>query len=236
MIQRAASANSAATAAATRPRRLSPRAELAIVALIGLAGFALRAAALGQSLLGDELFTYEIATRGSLGDVLDGVTSTELNPPLYFVLAWLAAKAGDPLIAIRVPSLIFATAAIPLVWLVGRRTVGRAPALLGTALYALAPFAVYYGSEARAYSALTFLALASTYALLRGLEVDSGRRWWVLYAAASAGVMYTHYTGLFVLVAQAAWALWFHRGRWRAIAVSCAAAAIAYVPWLPYIR
>jgi mannosyltransferase len=236
MIQRAAPAGSAATAAPTRSRRLSPRAELAVVALIVLAGFALRAALLGQSLLGDELFTYDIATRHSLGDMMHGVTSTELNPPLYFVLAWIAAKAGDPLIAIRVPSLIFATAAIPMVWLVGRRTVGRVPALLGTALYALAPFAVYYGSEARAYSTLTFLAVASTYALLRALDDGASRWWWAAYAAASAGVMYTHYTGLFVLIAQAAWALWFHRGRWRAIALSCAAAAIAYAPWLPYIR
>jgi 4-amino-4-deoxy-L-arabinose transferase-like glycosyltransferase len=235
VIQRAAPVNSAATAA-EGPWLLSRRAELSIVALIVLAGFALRAAALGQSLLGDELFTYQIATRHSLGGVLDGVTSTELNPPLYFVLAWLAAKLGDPLIAIRVPSLMFATAAMPMVWLVGRRTVGRVPALLGTALYALAPFAVYYGSEARAYSALTFLAVASTYALLRALEEGGGRRWWALYAAASAGVMYTHYTGLFVLVAQAAWALWFHRDRWRPLAVSCGAAALAYVPWLPFIR
>ena len=113
---------------------LSRAAELAILALIVVIGCALRARALGQSLFGDELFTYEIVTGRSLGDVIDGINSTELNPPLYFVLAWLAAKIGDPLIWIRVPSLVFATAAIPLVWLVGRRTVGRNAALLGAAL------------------------------------------------------------------------------------------------------
>jgi uncharacterized membrane protein len=235
MIQRAAPAESTAATAATGDRRLSPRAELAIVALIVVAGCALRAAALGQSLLGDELFTYDVATRGSIGDVFHAINQTELNPPLYFLLAWLAAKVGDPLLWIRLPSFLAATAAIPMVWLVGRRTVGRVPALLGTALYALAPFAVYYGSEARAYSLLTLLALVSTYALLRALESGS-RWWWAAFAAATAGVMYTHYTGVFVLIAQTWWALWFHRDRWRPIAISVGAAAIAYLPWLPNIR
>ena len=235
MLQRAATAGDTAAPAAAREPGLKGSTELAIVGLIVLVGFALRARALGQSLLGDELFTYEIVTAGSLGDVIDGINRTELNPPLYFVLAWLASKVGDPLIWIRVPSLVFATAAIPLVWLVGRRAVGRPAALVGTALYALAPFAVYYGSEARAYSTLTCLALASTYALLRALDSDS-RWWWAAFAAATAAVMYTHYTGIFVLIAQTAWALWFHRDRWRAIALSIGAAAIAYVPWLPFIR
>lgn len=235
MLQRAAPADSTAATAVPRERGLSRPVELAILGLIVVAGCALRARALGQSLFGDELFTYEIVTRGSLGDVIDGINETELNPPLYFVLAWLAAKAGDPLVWIRVPSLLFATAAIPLVWLVGRRTVGRHAALLAAGLYALAPFAVYYGSEARAYSALTCLALASTYALLRALDSDS-RWWWAAFAAATAGVMYTHYTGAFVLAAQTAWALWFHRDRWRTLAISIGAAALSYLPWLPFIR
>ena len=235
MIQRAAPADGTAATAAPRERRLSPRLELAILGLVVIVGFALRARALGQSLFGDELFTYDVVTRGSLGDVIDGINKTELNPPLFFVLAWLAAKVGDPLVWIRVPSLVFATASIPMVWLVGRRTVGRVPALLGAGLFALAPFAVYYGSEARAYSTLAFMALASTYALLRALDGGS-RRWWVAFAAATAAVMYTHYTGAFVLFAQTAWALWYHRDSWRPIAASIAAAAIAYLPWLPFIR
>lgn len=237
MLERADPAEGKAGTAPAAPSRsaLTPSREVALVAFVTAVGLALRAAAMGQSLLGDELFTYEIATRGSLGEMLDGVTSTELNPPLYFVFAWLAAKAGDPLIAIRVPSLVFGTAAIPMVWLVGRRLVGRVPALMGTALFAIAPFAVYYGSEARAYSLLTALALASTYALLRALEGGT-RWWWAAHAAAAAAVMYTHYTGVFVLAAQAGWALWAYRDRRRAVAISSAAAAVAYIPWLPFIR
>ena len=75
------------------------------------------------------------------------------------------------------------------------------PRCSAPAVFAIAPFAVYYGSEARAYSALTCLALASTYALLRALDGNS-RWWWAAFAAATAAVMYTHYTGVFVLLAQ----------------------------------
>ena len=81
MLQRAAPADSTAATAAPRERGPTRPVELAILGLIVVAGCALRARALGQSLFGDELFTYEIVTRGSLGDVIDGINETELNPP-----------------------------------------------------------------------------------------------------------------------------------------------------------
>lgn len=235
MNEPAASAGPAAGPARTAPRRLARPGEALLVALIFAIGLVARAPGIGESLLGDELYTYDIATSATLGGVFDEINETELNPPLYFVLAWLCAKLGDPVVAIRIPSLAFGTAAVPMVWLVGRRAVGREAALLGAALFALAPFAVYYASEARAYSTLVFLALLSTYALLRALD-DGGRGWWVAYAAVTAAVMYTHYTGVFVLTVQAAWALWAHRERWRALAIASSAAAVAYLPWVPFIR
>ena len=186
---------------------LAGSGRLRAIAGITLLGLALRIAGLGQSLYGDELHTYRALVDQGLGDALRTVHRTEDTPPLFFVLAWAAAKAGDPTLWLRMPSLVLGTAAIPLTYLIGLRTVGRTGALIGAALFALAPFAVFYAGEARAYATLVFFVALSTLALLCVVD-GGGRRWWLVLAVAAAAALMTHYTALFVVAAQAGWALW----------------------------
>ena len=88
------------------------------------------------------------------------------------------------------PSLIAGVATVPLVYVLGARTVGRTAALAGTALFALSPFAIFYASEARAYALMTLLVVLSTLSLLRALETNE-RRWWVAFTLLQAAAMYT---------------------------------------------
>ncbi len=214
------------------------RALLAVAALTALA-FVLRLAGIGQSLVDDEIFTYDIVTRFGFGDILSQVRDTSITPPLHYLVAHVAVQVGDPTLWVRVPSLLLGAATVPLVYLVGSRTVGRGAAVLGSALLALSPMAVWYGDEARAYATLTFVALLSTYTLLRALE--PGRRrwaWWLVFVLASAGVLYTHYTGVFVLIAQTAWAAWAclaegSRRRLGELALATVLIVVAYLPWIP---
>ncbi len=214
------------------------RAALAVAALTALA-FALRLAGIGQSLVDDEIFTYDIVTRFGFGDILSQVRDTSITPPLHYLVAHVAVQVGDPTIWVRVPSLVLGAATVPLVYLLGARTVGRGAALLGSALLALSPMAVWYGHEARAYASLTFLAVLSTYALLRALEPGQRRwGWWLVFVLSSAGVLYTHYTGVFVLGAQTAWAAWAclaegSRRRLGELAAATVLIVLAYLPWIP---
>jgi 4-amino-4-deoxy-L-arabinose transferase-like glycosyltransferase len=208
------------------------RLPLLIVCGLTVAGFGLRLAGMDQSLYGDEAYTFEIATQSGLGDVLEVVHDTSITPPLHYVLAWAAAKVGEPTFWVRVPSLLAGTATIPLLYVLGVRTVGRTAALAGTAVLALSPFALFYSDEARAYATLMLLIVVSTLALVSALA-SRRRGWWVLFAISSCAALYTHYTAVFPLAAQAAWALWAHRERWREILVAHAAVALGYLPWLP---
>jgi uncharacterized membrane protein len=167
--------------------------------------------------------------------VSDRGTDSENNPPLFFILAWAATQLGDAASLIRLPSLVLGTATIPLAYLLGLRTVGRAPGVVAAAFIAFSPFTVYYSDEGRPYATLAFLTVVSTLALLRALETNRFS-WWAGYAVSVCAVAYTHNTGIFVLVAQAAWALWAHRDRWRAIVGANVAAAIGFIPWLPYVH
>ena len=205
-----------------------------VLGALTVLAFALRLPGLSQSLFLDEPITL-IDVRGqALGGVFHQIRpgeTVEVTPPLFFLLAWVASKVGDPTVWIRVPSLVFGTATVPLVYLLGQRTVGRRAALVGAALVALSPFAIFYSDEARAYAVLGFFAAASTLALLRALETGS-RHWWVGYGACACAVLYTHYTGVFVLGAEAAWAFWCYRESRRALLLVNAAVALTYLPWL----
>jgi hypothetical protein len=206
---------------------------VAPVAAITLLALAVRLAGLDESVFGDELFTYEIATRPGFGDMLDGVSGPlEISPPLYFVFAWLAAKVGDPQVWIRVPALVAGVATVPAVYALGIRTVGRTAALLGAALLALSPFAVFYSAEARAYSLATLFVVLSALALLAALDRGGWMRWG-LFALAAWAALFSHYTAIFALAAEVIWAAWARRDRARELALACSAAALALLPWLP---
>jgi Dolichyl-phosphate-mannose-protein mannosyltransferase len=209
---------------------------LLLVGTITMLGLLLRLPSFEDALYGDELSTYFIVTDHSLGRVIDLLqgNSVDLNPPLFFVLAWATERLGDPPQLIRLASLLAGTAAIPLTYLLGLRSVGRRAALVGVALMALSPFLIFYTTEARAYGLVLLLVVLSTLTLLKAL--DSGRfGWWAAYAACSSALIYTHYPPVFLLVAQFGWAFWTRPEARRALLGANLAAAVAYLPWLPTV-
>ena len=206
------------------------------VGVLVLAGLLLRLALMDDSFFGDEVSTYFVVRDHDLGGVLELVRSEqEQTPPLFFVLAWLAGELNTDSSLLRLPSLLAGVALIPVVYLLGARTAGRAAGLLAAALVTFSPFLIFYATEARAYAVMTLCASLAALGLVAGLQTG-GRRWWALYAVASCLAMYTHYTAVFVLAALALWALVACRAQWRWIAGANAAAAVAFLPWLGEYR
>lgn len=190
----------------------------------------LRLALADQSLGSDELFTYGYTVDQSLPHVL--AADNENNPPLYYLLAWLAANAGTSPFWIRLPSVLFGAATVPVVYALGTRTLGRAAGLVGAAIVAIAPFGLFYGTEARAYSALMFFTAVSTLALVVALR-SRERLPWAVYVIASCATLYTHYLGGLVLAAQVGWALAVYRDQVRRLLLANAIVAVGCIPLLP---
>jgi uncharacterized membrane protein len=217
-------------------RRIAPMAQWLPIGLLTVLVFALRFSQIHQSLIGDEIFTFQDVAGRSFKSVLTTVnTGGENSPPLYFLLAWATAKLGDPTVWIRLPSVVLGAATIPVIYAIGRETVGRTAGLIGAAVVAASPFSLYYGVEARPYATMAFFVALSTLALLRAVSTRS-RWWWGLYTVSAAAAAYTHYTSIFVLAVQAAWSLWACRDRLRAPIIANALAALLYVPRLPKVR
>ena len=216
-----------------RARYAGEAPALAVLGAITVLALALRVASIGEPAVFDELYLYEVVHERSLRDALDIVVDSESTPPLYFVLAWAAAKVGgDDFLWIKLPSLLAGVATIPVLYWVGIRTVGRTAALIGAAFFALAPFNIFYGTEGRGYATVALLSALSTACLLE--LVRTGRKGWALgLAAATAGVLYTHYTGVFVVAFQFLWAALAYRDRLRVVLLAAAGAVLVLVPWIP---
>ncbi len=231
-----------ASPGSVRPRRLSLRVSKSdvlpwlIVGLLTLIGVALRLAVANQPLFADELSTYWLITDHGFLDLFSAVHSNaEITPPLYFVAAWATAHLSHAEELVRAPSLVAGTVTIPLVYLLGVRTVGRPAALVAAALTTFSPFMVYYSAEARAYAVMMLFVVGSTLALL--LALDSGRaRWWIAYALCSCLAMYSHYTCAFLLAAQLVWTLWAHPSARRAAILANLGAFVLFLPWATGVR
>lgn len=125
------------------------RRHLPLLLLILLA-FALRLYDLdGQSMWSDEGLSLYRA-RLPLADifanqiVVDGVPTTDTNPPFYFLLlsGW-RALAGESVFLLRYPGILLATLAMPLIYLLGRLLGGATLGLLAALLLAVSPFHVW---------------------------------------------------------------------------------------------
>lgn len=209
---------------------LSPAA--VIVGAVTLVGMALRLATVGQSPFADELSTYWIIESHQFLEVLEVVHSdAEITPPLFFATAELATLIDLSPEMMRLPSLLAGLASIPLVYLLGARTLGRPAGVVAATLVALSPFMIFYSTEARGYALMMALVLAASLSLLNALETRR-TRWWAAYAVLSAACMYTHYTAAFALAAQALWALWAHPEARREILFANLGAVALFGPWL----
>ena len=210
---------------------------------IVVVALAARSIALNNGLWIDEIYSLLHSFRLPLS----GVISTFLGDthhPLYAIFARISLVLfGEAPWSIRSPAVLFGTAAVPATYLVARLVATRREALLASLLLAVSYHHVWFSQNARGYTLIGFLALLSTWALVRMLDEGS----WPMalqYAVLAALAAYTHLTMVFVAVGHAAVALVTivsrepgrRRIRWQVPAAAFALAAVLtivfYAPML----
>jgi 4-amino-4-deoxy-L-arabinose transferase-like glycosyltransferase len=132
---------------------------LAAISLVLVVGALLRLHGLGgESLDGDELASW-LQAKDSILDMIKR-TAHDNYPPLHNLALFAAIKFfGNSGWGLRLPSVIFGTANIAVLYWLGTMTVGRIAGLIAAALLALSPLHIWFSQEARMY---TLLALAAT--------------------------------------------------------------------------
>jgi len=223
--------------------RMFPWSSVFLAGVI-LLGFVLRIYRLDtQSLWGDEGWAVYHSAQGSAARVIAEAYHAGNHPPLYFLtLAFWMDVAGRSEFALRYLSLLFSVLSVPAIAVLGRRVGGWRVGALAALLQAAAPYAVYYGQEARMYAQMALFAVLSTYFFLR--LYDRAERPWLVggaYVVTTSIACYSHLFAWPVVFAQGLywlgdlllrrWAVW--EAAKRCITAQ-AAAVIAFVPWFVY--
>jgi 4-amino-4-deoxy-L-arabinose transferase-like glycosyltransferase len=86
--------------------------------------------------------------------------------PLHSMLLWaVISLGGESAVPLRLPSALFGIATVPVVFILAKRLLGSTrTALIGAALAAVSPYAIWYSQEARMYS--LFLLCACLYVIV----------------------------------------------------------------------
>ena len=119
-----------------------------VAGAITLIGGLLRVFQLGtKGMWLDETFSVWLANQG-VGDMLQWIVKIDQHPPLYYLLLhyWVALY-GDTPYAARLLSVLFGTATIPIMYLIGKRLSGPVMGSAAAVLLAFSPFNIFYAQE-----------------------------------------------------------------------------------------
>lgn len=203
-----------------------------LVGLITLLGLALRLYHLGsQSLWYDEAYSwlYIAATDFWTGIKLVLVDLVQL--PLYYILGRPFTLLGDNAWALRLPSAMAGTLALPAIFLLGKQVGGRRVGLLAATLLALNPFHIWFSRDARNYALTMLFVVLAVYSFVRLL---SGHRMWIWFTLFSGLGFVTHYFCLLIPLAQFGYFLLNFRRRHPIFRRWVLSLAIAFLPALAW--
>jgi uncharacterized membrane protein len=145
-----------------------------------------------RSLWVDEGITYARATL-PWNTVVSQLLLVLKQTPLYYGVMQLWTRvAGLSSFALRFPSVLAGTFAVPVTYIVGKRADSQHTGLLAAAMLVLNPFHLWYSQEARMY-ALSILASAGILIAFTQALKHSGRYWWAVLALISSIAYLVHF-------------------------------------------
>ncbi|MCX4671377.1 glycosyltransferase family 39 protein [Streptomyces sp. NBC_01381] len=181
----------------------------------------------GGSMWRDEAVTYDVAHRG-LSDLWHTLGNADAVHGLYYLLMYglygiceLFGRA-DPLLVMRIPSVLAMSVATAGVAMLGRHLAGPRAGLLAGAVFAVIPSIQRFAQEGRSYAMVCALVVWATYVLVRAASADGrrARRLWRWYGALMLVTCLLHEFAVFALPAHALTVPWTARRPWaRAAAV-----------------
>lgn len=156
-----------------------------------------------QSLWNDELATYTWLS-GRFNSIFKVIESckADVHPPFYFLIAnfWLKYVNYSEM-SLRVLSAIFGSLGIVSIYYYGKKVFNPFTGLCASTLTSLNYFHILHSQNARPYSLLFLLTVLSYFTFSLFIE-KLDMKTLMIYVLSTTALIYTHYFGLFVLIAQ----------------------------------
>ena len=164
------------------------RTDLKILALILILATFLRIYQLGMECIWlDEATSISISGKAFLEIIR--TTKGDVHPAFYYIVLHFMTWFGQSEFMVRVPSMIFGILSIPFMYLVSKRLFGVREGLISSFLLSISLMHIYYSQEARMYSLLAFLVLASIYFFYSAVEEN--RTWlWLGFIISTVGLSF----------------------------------------------
>ena len=211
------------------------RNKLILILLICCVGFFLRFYDLGgESYWFDEIMSLNFSQK-DLVSILNLPSYEAHIPPLYYILLhfWISL-VGTSEFAVRSLSAIFGSLSIFALYKLGKTLFNVKIAIYSSFILAVSIFHIYFSQEARMYSLLTLTTLLSIFFFLKSLN-ENRLRFWASYIIVSILMLYTHSYGIFILIFQFFYLLFYYRNKIGYVK-NCFSAffliILGFFPWL----
>ncbi len=170
------------------------------------------------------------------GTEVKAVATPDVHPPLYFLLMHFWTRlAGQSEYALRFPSVIASTLALPLLFALGRALITREVGLWAALLAASSPFYTWHAQEARMYAWVILLSIASVYTFLPMLRDSLRVPQCLAYVVTTAALLYTHYSGFLLLAFEVTiYTAYQFRKRTKLSLIVLGALVLILIPLMPY--
>jgi len=168
----------------------------------------------------------------SNANIITTLLTKEAHPPLYyFLIKTIRLIFGDKELYFRLISFLFFALTSIYIFLLGRKIGGKSTGLFSLILWSSNYFLLFYSKQARPYSLLAFLSIASLYYFYNLLisKQDKKKDIW-LYLLFTIIGLYTNYWFSLLLGAQLIILLFVDKKNKR-VWLSLFAAGLAFSPW-----
>ncbi len=178
------------------------------------------------------------------------VSTQSVHPPLFFCLmhqwlSWINPTVQDLTWQLRALPALLGVGAIVALYCLNRVAFSPAAGLMGAAVMAVSPFAVYLSQEARHYTLPMLLITVSLLGLIQ-IQQDCQQRHcrpaiWLGWMAINSLGFYIHYFFILTFIAQVLTLTGFiYRQRstlprryWGGVGLAIIGVGLSYLPWLP---
>ncbi len=211
---------------------------ISVAAAVALTFIVAMLLGMSQSTWFDESYSIMLARR-PLAELF-ALTAADAHPPFYylFLKAW-GSVFGWSEFALRASSALCGSLAVGVIALLLRRLFSAKVALATLPFIILAPFVLRYDYEIRMYALVMLIGVTATWVMVLARQKRQVV-WWALYAGLVALGMYTLYMSAVFWLAHLAWLVWRdYREKvsiwYKPYLVAYAAAAVAFLPWVPTV-
>jgi len=164
--------------------------------------------------------------------IISTLLTTEAHPPVYyFLIKAVRIIFGDRELYFRLISSLFFVLTSIYIFLLGRKIGGKETGLISLAMWSSNYFLLFYSKQARPYSLLAFLSIASLYYfcnLLISKEAERKDVW--LYLLFTIIGLYTNYWFALLLLAQFI-ILFIADRKNKKARLTLIGAGLAFLPW-----